>query len=69
MNTQSHRRSLVALAAAVVTAAVLLSAASAMAQPAGDRGPWDRLNLTEEQREKVRDIVKEHRDASRAELH
>jgi Spy/CpxP family protein refolding chaperone len=72
MNTQSIRkRTLFAgtLVAAIAMAVALLGTTVASAQPARDRGPWERLDLTQEQREKVREIVKEHRDASRAELH
>lgn len=69
MNTQSLRTRLVPLAALVVVVAVVaVMATAAPAQTTRDRGPWDRLDLTEEQREQVRDIVKAHRDASREEL-
>jgi len=66
MNTQKHLRRPFA---ALVAAAVVLFAVGAMAQPGDDTGPWTKLDLTKEQQAKVREIVKEHREASRDELH
>jgi Spy/CpxP family protein refolding chaperone len=68
MNAQSHRIKVGRVAALVALVAIAFAALPAAAQPQ-ERGPWDRLDLTEEQRAQVREIVKEHRDASREELH
>jgi Spy/CpxP family protein refolding chaperone len=71
MNTQSIRnRTLLAggLVAVIALVITLAGTTVASAQPARDRGPWERLDLTQEQRQKVREIVKEHREASRQEL-
>lgn len=68
MNTQS-KRTLRWLVATAAVAVVVAGASVAGAQSRGDRGPWNRLDLTKDQRAKVEKIVKEHREASREELH
>ncbi len=70
MNTHSTSkrpfgvRGLIVLA---VVAAVAMMALPVAAQPAKG-GPWEKLDLTRAQRNEVREIVKNHRESSRAEL-
>lgn len=67
MNTQSLSLTarMIALLAIV---AVALAAAPAVAQPGFD-GIMDKLDLNKDQRAKVREIMKAHREESREELH
>jgi Spy/CpxP family protein refolding chaperone len=68
MNMQSSSFTMARLIALVALVAIALAAVPVAAQP-GEGGPWAKLDLTKEQRAKVREIMKEHREASREELH